>query len=73
VYINLTRGQNSLAMDVIGSSSAGEPLPRVDLSSFALPVMLANDQELSEHQTMLVDIDKASKGATIWRLATSAA
>ncbi len=67
VYINLTRGQNSLMMDVAGTTQNGELQPSVDLSKFELPLLAANDQEIAEHEKLLVDIDKASKGKTIWR------
>ena len=67
VYINLTRGQNSLMMDVGGTTQSGELQPSMDLSKFELPLLAANDQEIVEHEKLLVDIDKASKGKTIWR------
>ena len=70
VYINLTRGQNSLMMDVGDSSQQGEnDAPIVDLSTFDLPVLAANDQEIGEHEKVLDGLDKASKGKTVWRLA----
>ncbi|WP_309681122.1 DNA polymerase III subunit epsilon [Polaromonas sp.] len=68
VYINLTRGQNSLMMDVGGPSQDGDDAPVVDLSTFVLPVLAANDQEMADHEKLLQDIDKASKGKTVWRL-----
>lgn len=67
VYINLTRGQNSLMMDVGALSSAGELLPPIELSAFELPVLAANDEECLRHNTLLAQIDKASNGKTIWR------
>ena len=67
VYINLTRGQNSLMMDVGATTQNGELLLSMDLSEFELPLLAANDQEIAEHEKLLVDIDKASKGKTIWR------
>ena len=68
VYINLTRGQNALVMDVGDSSREGEiAVPQIDLSTFELPVLAANDQEAAEHEKLLVGIDKASKGQTVWR------
>ena len=67
VYINLTRGQNSLMMDVGALSSAGELLPLIELSAFELPVLAANDEECLSHNTLLAQIDKASNGKTIWR------
>ncbi|UUZ63310.1 DNA polymerase III subunit epsilon [Polaromonas sp. P1(28)-13] len=67
VYINLTRGQNSLMMDVGGPSQDGDSAPAIDLSGFDLPLLAANDQEVADHEKLLVDIDKASKGKTVWR------
>ena len=67
VYINLTRGQNSLMMDTVAPCQMGDRLPMVDLSQFVLPLLAANDEELDAHENLLADIDKASKGRTIWR------
>ncbi|MGM9427166.1 DNA polymerase III subunit epsilon [Hydrogenophaga sp. MI9] len=69
VYINMTRGQDALLMDVGPSevSEAGEELVRVDLSSMELPVLRANEQEAGAHEAVLADLDKASKGKTLWR------
>ncbi len=73
VYINLTRGQNSLMMDAGDSSQQGEStLPTVDLRAFDLPILAANDQELGEHEKVLAGLDKTSKGKTIWRLVSDA-
>jgi DNA polymerase-3 subunit epsilon len=67
VYINLTRGQNSLVMDMGTEPEAGATIQVVDLNSFDLPLLLANDQELATHEALLTGIDKASKGKTVWR------
>ena len=69
VYIRLTRGQDSLVMDMTeerngGIGHLGGP---VDLSAFALPVLGASDAELADHERVLGEIDKASGGKTIWR------
>ena len=69
VYINLTRGQNSLMMEVGNAPSGDEVVPLIDLSRFDLPILAANDQECASHDTLLTDIDKASKGKTVWRAA----
>ncbi|GBU14963.1 DNA polymerase III subunit epsilon [Polaromonas sp.] len=69
VYINLTRGQNSLMMDLGETQQSGENSTRVDLSTFDLPVLTANEQEVGEHEKMLLSLDKASKGKTVWRIA----
>ena len=68
VYINLTRGQNSLMMDVGGAVQRSESQVHVDLSLLALPVLLADAQELAEHEKVLATLDKASRGKTLWRL-----
>jgi DNA polymerase III subunit epsilon len=68
VYINLTRGQDALLMvDDAQESADGVVLTPVDLSRFALQVITANDQELSAHEDVMAQIDKASGGKTIWR------
>ena len=70
VYINLTRGQNSLMMDAAVKTQNGEPLPMIDLRQFVLPLLHANHEELAAHETLLTDIDIASKGRTVWRAAS---
>ena len=68
VWIRLTRGQKSLVIDVgdeqPGSLAHGE---RVDLSAFTLPVLLASREESAAHQSLLVELDKASGGKAVWR------
>jgi DNA polymerase-3 subunit epsilon len=73
VYINLTRGQDALLIDV-GPGDAGTTLEgvRVDLRSFSLPVIEANAQELAAHEGVLQQLDKASGGKTVWRQAAVA-
>lgn len=71
VYINLTRGQNSLVMDEGSQTQQGESLPVVDLSRFDLLVLRADAQEISEHEKTLDGIDKSSKGKTVWRIVES--
>ncbi|AVP58001.1 DNA polymerase III subunit epsilon [Pulveribacter suum] len=74
VYINLTRGQDALLiMDDAGSGADGQPLSSVDLSQFALPVLVATPQELAAHEDVLAQIDKASDGKTVWRTLSVAA
>lgn len=68
VYINLTRGQNTLMMDVGDGGGGDVNAPLLDLSTFALPLLAANDQEIADHEKLLTDIDNASKGKTIWRV-----
>ena len=67
VYICMTRGQDALLMDSDESKEVKLNVQRIDLSSYDLSTIFANDQENAEHLNVLVDIDKASSGSTIWR------
>jgi DNA polymerase-3 subunit epsilon len=67
VYINLTRGQDMLIMDSNDKNTTGAKKSNVDLSSFDLPIVYANSQEAAAHETVMTEIDKSSKGKTVWR------
>jgi DNA polymerase-3 subunit epsilon len=67
VYINMTRGQDALLIESTDSNAEGVPVDVVDLSQFDLPVLCANGSEASAHDQVLEDLDKASKGKTLWR------
>jgi DNA polymerase-3 subunit epsilon len=69
VYINLTRGQDALLIDMAASDTVGGIVTRVDLTAFTLPVLLASDQEAAAHEEVLQQLDKASGGKTLWRFA----
>ncbi len=69
VYINLTRGQDALLMEVADEAQAPGAVGRVDLSSFVLPVLRANEQEVQAHEAVLAQLDKSSDGKTVWRSA----
>jgi DNA polymerase-3 subunit epsilon len=71
VYINLTRGQDALLIDVADSGATAGILTRVDLRQFTLPVLLASEQEAAAHEEVLKQLDKASGGKTVWRQAPS--
>ncbi len=74
VYINLTRGQDALLMDDSSAvDAAGNGAPLLDLRVFNLPVLTANAQELATHEEVLKQIDKDSKGKTVWRALEPAA
>ncbi len=66
VYMGLTRGQDSLVMDMQGEGAEGAGIV-VDLRNMQLMVLQANAEELAQHEGVLTQIDKASKGKTIWR------
>ena len=67
VYINLTRGQDALLIDVGAQDHFAGIQTRVDLTQFTLPVLLASDQESAAHEEVLKQLDKASGGRTLWR------
>jgi DNA polymerase-3 subunit epsilon len=73
VYINMTRGQEALIMESTEVSVTGHISVQVDLSGFQLPVLAANAQELSAHEDVLTQLDKASGGNTVWRNAEASA
>lgn len=68
VYINMTRGQNTLVMEeedtVVHTQSAADDL---DLSTYDLPVIRANEHELQAHESVLVDLDKVVSGQSFFR------
>ena len=70
VYINLTRGQDALLIDISSNDTVGGIVTRVDLTAFTLPVLLASDQETAAHEEVLKQLDKASGGKTLWRIQT---
>jgi DNA polymerase-3 subunit epsilon len=67
VYINMTRGQDALLMDSgEQQEQGGLVVERVDLRAVDLPVLTANQQELSAHIEAIQQINKASGGKAIW-------
>jgi DNA polymerase III subunit epsilon len=43
----------------------------IDLSAFDLPVLQASDEEAAAHDALLLDLDKASGGRTLWKPAVA--
>lgn len=68
VWLGMTRGQDSLVIDGSGPGGGANDAPPVDLRSFELPVLQATVEELAAHAAMLIHIDQASGGRTLWRL-----
>lgn len=65
VYLAMTRGQESLAMDL--DEPAREVVQFVAGSRPVLRVIRAQADELVEHARVLEEIDKVSKGQCLWR------
>lgn len=67
VYIQMTRGQDSLLSAESSTASAQVIAVQVcDLSTFVLPIPSPDAAELAAHGAVLADIDKASGGKTVW-------
>ena len=67
VYINMTRGQDSLVIETQEAAGVALAVEAVDLTAFTLPILLATDSEADAHEAMLSELDKASGGKTVWR------
>jgi DNA polymerase III subunit epsilon len=68
VYLAMTRGQNSLTIDLTPSeadASGGEALEAVPLAEII--VLQATTEELIEHEALLDRLDKEVKGTCVWR------
>jgi DNA polymerase-3 subunit epsilon len=65
VYLALTRGQDSLVMDLEQPGAALADTARIDTS--ALVILRATAEELKSHDAVLDAIDKAAKGGSLWR------
>lgn len=69
VYIRMTRGQDSLVIEMADSASERIALEAIDFSSFELIVLEADETECAAHCAVLLDIDKASAGRAVWQAA----
>jgi len=67
VYIRMTRGQNSLVIDMADEGSGGVTLAAVDFAAFDLPVIDPSEEEAAAHEALIADLDKASGGKALWR------
>lgn len=71
VYLAMTRGQNSLSMDLGGadSDSDGQMLEVVAIAEIVL--QLASADELAEHEVVMTSLDKEVRGQCLWRTAVN--
>ncbi len=65
-YLAMTRGQESLVMD-LGEDGSRLAALRADAGPLDLVVIRASDAEREAHARYLEDLDKASKGKCVWR------
>ncbi|KUM02676.1 DNA polymerase III subunit epsilon [Chromobacterium subtsugae] len=66
VYLWMTRGQESLAMD-IDVELPGDAGGAIQFERKPLTVLAASEAEQAEHQAYLDALDKAVKGQCLWR------
>lgn len=66
VYLAMTRGQESLIIDLEPEASAVRAAAAARPRG-ALRRVQASEAEMAEHERVLAEIDKASGGATVWR------
>ncbi len=67
VYINLTRGQDALLIDSDALTEGAAQSVKADFSKLKLLVIEPTQDELQAHEDVMLQIDKASDGKTIWR------
>ena len=67
VYIYMTRGQDALLVESFEAEVSTRTEDAFDWKSLDLPVLRANEQELAAHESVLLQLDKASSGQTVWR------
>ena len=66
VYLSMTRGQNSLSMD-LEEEGGGEGAGLVAVALAEIIVLAASADEAAEHESVLGGLDKAVKGSCLWR------
>lgn len=68
VYLAMTRGQNSLSMDLVEEEAgSGVALEMIGIADIL--VHCASEQELAAHEVLLDGLDKQAKGTSLWRTA----
>ena len=72
VYLAMTRGQNSLSMDlgaeVVVLDAVDQAAQLLELRD--IRILRASAEELSAHEAVLQSLDKEVRGKSVWRLAT---
>jgi DNA polymerase-3 subunit epsilon len=66
VYLAMTRGQNSLGMDIVIEESSNG-IAMADIALADVIVLRASEAEESFHKEVLDGLDQAVKGTCVWR------
>lgn len=69
VWLAMTRGQDSLAIDHydVSDRAVQDGGVTTDAKVWSLPVVMPTADEIQAHEQYLADLDKAVKGACLWR------
>jgi DNA polymerase-3 subunit epsilon len=67
VFLAMSRGQDSLTMDMEMDSADGEGGSAQAATIAEIMVLAASDEELVEHEVVLKNLDMAVKGNCLWR------
>ena len=65
VYLAMTRGQESLVMELDSPGMAAAAIAMIELNK--LVVLAPTVDELAAHESYLDSLDKAAKGGSVWR------
>jgi DNA polymerase III subunit epsilon len=69
VWLGMTRGQDSLAIEEVYSASQNTPSEKKQF--YELPSVVASTEELQAHEAYLTALDKTSGDQTLWRQLTA--
>ena len=67
VYLAMTRGQESLLGEDSSDEEGGHLNAEGEAIRMSVRVLSASEEELALHRSQLEDIEKASKGACVWK------
>ena len=67
VYLGMTRGQESLLGEESGEEDGVQLSASGEAIHLSVRVLPASDEELALHEAQLEDIEKASRGACVWK------
>ncbi|MDB5838589.1 MAG: dnaQ [Herminiimonas sp.] len=67
VYLAMTRGQNSLTIDLADDQTAQDDGGLAGVALAEIIVLAASADELNEHENLMKSLDKEAKGSCLWR------
>jgi DNA polymerase-3 subunit epsilon len=67
VYLGMTRGQESLLGDELSPEDGVQYNSSGEAIKLSVRVLAASEEDLALHESQMNDIDKASKGACLWK------